>query len=47
MRRNANDNRQTHPCTGCNGTGQVPVYSRQAPAGTTENCGRCGGTGRE
>jgi DnaJ-class molecular chaperone len=35
-----------HPCTGCNGTGQVKVSSGYAPAGTTENCGRCGGTGR-
>lgn len=47
MSRNANNTRQTHPCTGCNGTGQIKVSDRYAPPGTTENCGRCGGTGRE
>lgn len=35
------------PCGGCQGTGQIPVRNPQAPPGTTENCGRCGGTGRE
>lgn len=33
----------TAPC-GC-GNGQVVVFSSAAPKGTTENCGRCGGTG--
>ena len=35
----------TDPC-GC-GNGQVVVFSSNAPQGTTENCGRCGGTGRQ